>query len=77
MASGFRRAAVGLEEPAALAPERDTDAGGIAEQLQDSRDKSGFAGVAVLPVTATDPPYLSEAYFERYGQILETCRASA
>ena len=47
---------------------------GIAEQLQDSRDKSGFAGVAVLPVTATDPPYLSEAYFERYGQILETCQ---
>ena len=47
---------------------------GIAEQLQDSRDKSGFAGVAVLPVTATEPPYLSEAYFERYGQILETCQ---
>jgi hypothetical protein len=47
---------------------------GIAEQLQDARDKSGFAGVAVLPVTATEPPYLSEAYFERYGQILETCQ---
>ncbi|MCX6997484.1 MAG: glycosyl hydrolase [Kiritimatiellaeota bacterium] len=46
----------------------------IAAQLQDSRDKSGFAGVAVLPVTATEPKYLSEEYFARYGDILETSK---
>ncbi len=45
----------------------------IAAQLQASRDASGFAGVAVLPVKETQPEYLSEAYFERYGDILETC----
>jgi hypothetical protein len=46
----------------------------IAAQLKDSRDKSGFAGVAVLPVTATEPKYLSEEYFARYGDILETSK---
>jgi hypothetical protein len=46
----------------------------ITAQLKDSRDKSGFAGVAVLPVTATEPEYLSEEYFARYGDILETSR---
>ncbi len=46
----------------------------IAAQLQDSRDRSGFAGVAVLPVTATKPTYLSEPYFERYGDILANCQ---
>lgn len=43
---------------------------GIEEQLRDSRDRSGFAGVAVLPVSATVPKYLSEEYFARYGDIL-------
>lgn len=48
---------------------------GIKQQLQDARDKSGFSGVAVLPVRETRPDYLSEEYFARYGDILETCRA--
>lgn len=44
----------------------------IAAQLKDSRDQSGFGGVAVLPVTATEPKYLGEEYFARYGDILKT-----
>lgn len=47
---------------------------GITAQLQDSRDKSGFAGVAVLPVKETEPKYLTDDYFARYGDILETSR---
>ena len=46
----------------------------INAQLRDSRDRSGFAGVAVLPVSATRPAYLSEGYFARYGEILEACK---
>ncbi|MEI7947732.1 MAG: glycosyl hydrolase [bacterium] len=47
---------------------------GIAQQLQDARDTSGFAGVAVLPVKETDPKYLTDEYFARYGDILETSK---
>ena len=43
----------------------------IASQLKASRDISGFAGVAVLPVRHTEPKYLTEDYFARYGDILE------
>ena len=48
---------------------------GIKKQLRDARDKSGFSGVAVLPVGATRPNYLSQDYFARYNDILETCKA--
>jgi len=44
----------------------------IVAQLKASRDTSGFAGVAVLPVHQTKPAYLSEEYFARYEDILET-----
>ncbi len=47
---------------------------GIAAQLRASRDESGFAGVAVLPVKHTEPKYLTEDYFARYGDILETSK---
>jgi len=47
---------------------------GITDQLQDSRDKSGFSGVAVLPVKETEPAYLTDEYFARYGDILETSK---
>jgi len=46
----------------------------IQSQLRDSRDKSGFGGVAVLPVSNTQPKYLSDDYFARYGDILSTAR---
>ena len=46
----------------------------IQSQLRDSRDKSGFGGVAVLPVGNTQPKYLSDDYFARYGDILSTAR---
>lgn len=47
----------------------------ILSQLKASRDLSGFAGVAVLPVRHTEPEYLTDDYFARYGDILETCKA--
>jgi len=47
----------------------------IKRQLQDARHKSGFSGVAVLPVNHTRPDYLSEDYFARYEDILETCKS--
>ena len=46
----------------------------IASQLKAARDISGFAGVAVLPVSQTEPEYLTEDYFARYGDILETSK---
>ena len=46
----------------------------IVSQLTASRDVSGFSGVAVLPVQNTEPKYLSEDYFARYGDILETSK---
>jgi hypothetical protein len=45
----------------------------IVSQLEASRDVSGFSGVAVLPVRETEPKYLTEEYFARYADILETC----
>jgi hypothetical protein len=42
-----------------------------ASQLKASRDISGFAGVAVMPITNTDPKYLTEGYFARYADILD------
>ena len=45
-----------------------------AAQLRASRDKSGFGGVAVLPVSEMHPPFLSEEYFAQYAAILGTAR---
>lgn len=44
----------------------------IQAQLRDTREKSGFGGVAVLPVGTTRPQYLGEDYLARYGDILKT-----
>lgn len=46
----------------------------IVSQLKASHDISGFSGVAVLPVKETEPKYLTEDYFARYGDILEICQ---
>lgn len=46
----------------------------IVSQLKASRDLSGFSGVAVLPVKHTEPKYLTDGYFARYGDILETSK---
>ena len=48
--------------------------GEIDAQLRDTRNQSGFGGLAVLPVSHTLPPYLSEDYFARYADILNTAR---
>ena len=46
----------------------------IQAQLRATRDQSGFGGVAVLPVGQTLPKYLSDDYFARYADILNTAR---
>ncbi|MBW8014983.1 MAG: hypothetical protein FVQ82_02275 [Planctomycetes bacterium] len=46
----------------------------IVSQIKASRDKSGFSGVAVLPVSHTEPKYLTEDYFARYNDILKTSK---
>lgn len=58
----------------------------IYGQITDAYKKDGFGGVAVLPLTpskmwegsdicpGTGPEYLSEAYFDRYRDILECSR---
>ncbi len=51
------------------------ETGEIRRQLQAARDRSGFSGVAVLPVNHTRPDYLSEDYFARYEDILEICKS--
>ena len=47
---------------------------GIVRQLTDAKEKCGFQGVAVLPVTETKPEFLSENYFARYRTILKTAK---
>lgn len=42
---------------------------GIEQQLKDAK-QAGFGGVAVLPMGKTTPKYFSEAYFQKYGEIL-------
>jgi hypothetical protein len=44
-------------------------------QLTDAREKGGFGGVGVWPVKETQPTYLSEEYFARYGDILSAARS--
>lgn len=54
---------------------------GIRKQMKDARDLANFSGVAVLPLTdrsenrpGTSPDFLSEEYFERYFDILNTAK---
>ncbi len=51
---------------------------GIHQQMRAMRDQCGFSGVAPLTFHAmhppTQPPYLSEAYFDVYGCILDTAK---
>lgn len=47
---------------------------GIVQQMTDAKLKANFNGVAVLPVAQTQPDFLSEAYFKKFGLILETAK---
>jgi hypothetical protein len=47
---------------------------GIVQQMTDAKLKANFNGVAVLPVAQTQPDFLSEAYFKKFGLILETAQ---
>ena len=50
----------------------------IQSQLRGARDQSGFGGVAPLPLEGrlgnTLPKYLTDDYFARYGDLLNTAR---
>jgi hypothetical protein len=45
---------------------------GVRQALEDAKSRSGFGGVAVLPVKKTEPAYLTDEYFERYEDIVRT-----
>ena len=47
---------------------------GIVQQMTDAKLKANFNGVTVLPVGNTLPDFLSEAYFKKFGFILETAK---
>ena len=47
---------------------------GIVQQMTDAKLKANFNGVTVLPVANTFPDFLSEAYFEKLGVIVETAK---
>ena len=54
---------------------------GIRQQMTDAKVLGGFSGVTVLPLSArsetrpgTTPDFLSDEFFERYFDILETAR---
>ncbi len=47
----------------------------IQRQLQDAQEKSGFSGIAPLPVNQTRPDYLTEGYFDLYGDILDISKS--
>lgn len=50
---------------------------GIRQQLRDAKEKAGFTGVSLLPLASkgkrvgTSPKFLSEAYFERFQDMLD------
>jgi len=55
--------------------------GEIRKQLQDAKELANFSGVTVLPLSdraenrpGTSPQFLSEAYFDRYFDILNTAK---
>jgi hypothetical protein len=47
---------------------------GIVQQMTDAKTKANFRGVTVLFTDDAKPVFLSEAYFEKYGIILETAK---
>ncbi len=54
---------------------------GIIRQMTEAKELAGFSGVAVLPLSdrsetrpGTSPEFLSDEYFDRYIDILETAR---
>ena len=81
---GLARAAAGNDEfkhpPMALRPmpllwlNGTLTTAEIKAQLRGARDQSGFGGVAPLPLGNTQPKYLTDDYFARYGDILNTAR---
>jgi hypothetical protein len=51
---------------------------GIQEQMSDAKYKAGFTGISLLPLAprpnrpGTSPKFLTEAYFERFQDVLNT-----
>jgi hypothetical protein len=47
---------------------------GIRQQMRDAKEKAGFTGVSPLPWSDVKPTFLTDAYFDRYREIVETAR---
>jgi hypothetical protein len=53
---------------------------GIQQQMKDAKELAGFTGISLLPLASygkkvgTTPEFLSEAYFERYQDMLNTAQ---
>ena len=51
---------------------------GIRQQMRDAKELAGFSGISLLPLATrgkkigTSPKFLSEAYFDRFQDMLET-----
>ena len=47
---------------------------GIRQQITQAKTQAGFTGISPLPWSDVKPSFLSEAYFDRYKDIVETAR---
>ena len=51
---------------------------GIQQQMKDAKELAGFSGISLLPLASrgnkvgTSPKFLSEAYFDRFQDVLNT-----
>jgi hypothetical protein len=50
------------------------DSAVLRDQIQAMRDQCGFGGFAPLPMPTGEPKYLTDGYFERYGEMLKMAR---
>jgi hypothetical protein len=46
----------------------------IRSQMREAKERAGFAGVSPLPWVDVQPQFLSEAYFDRYTDIITTAQ---
>lgn len=47
---------------------------GLRDRLQKLDEHTGFGGVAVLPYNGIEPEFLSDEYWQLYGELLDECK---